>query len=229
METQQFKKPAAFLCFAYILVQGFQWWVFSTIPEDTDSVKNFLNGGHVLNIWRSGLMLASMFGLWYTYAIVCLTIYGNQKVYSILAFICFSIFCFLEICLRSTELFYIQLYLPEQYQNYPDAQSRYFIENIVKVFYQVQSALYFPLGLGWMSGSILIAATSSRSRNNTILKATFSINAIRIFLRVLTVYFGFNILTDKIYSSIYLPVVIITFGLLGIWFLRSYRIDNADR
>lgn len=226
MDTQKFKKSAAFLCFIYILVQSFQWWVYSQFPDESDPVKSFLDGDHVLHIWRSSLMLFSMFGLWYIFAIVCLTIYKTRKICSILAFVCFSIFCFLEICLRSTELFYIQIYLPEQYQNFTDTQSRYFIENVVKVFYQVQSALYFPLGLGWMLGSILIVAASPKSRNSSFLIGAFSINAIRLFLRILTVYFGFNILADKIYFAIYLPLTVITFGLLGIWFLRSYRIDS---
>lgn len=229
MDTQQFKKPAAIVCFIYIMVQSFQWWVYSRLPGESDAVKEFLNGAHILHIWRSSLMLLSMFALWYVYSIVCMITYEKQKVYSILAFICFSVFCFLEICLRSTELFYIQLYLPEQYLGYTDTQSRRLVENIVQNFYQVQSALYFPLGLGWMTGSILIAAGLPRSGNNAILIATFSINAIRIFLRMLTVYAGCAILTDNIYSAIYLPVVVITFGLLGIWLLRSHRTGNAGR
>ena len=172
-------------------------------------------------------MLVSMFGLWYIYTVVCLETAKTQKTYSVLAFVAFSIFCFLEICLRSTELFYVQIHLPAQYQSLSDTGSRLIIENIVKAFYQVQSALYFPLGLGWMLGSLIVALTSPRSHVNYILKATFAINAVRIFVRILTVYVGFDILNDKIYSAIYLPLVVITFGLLGFWFLKSHRVDKA--
>ncbi len=226
MDIKKFRIPAAIVCFSYILVQSFQWWVFSQVPNGADAVKNLLNGGHILNIWRSSLMLFSMFGLWFIYSIICLENYKTQKIYSLLAFISFSIFCFLEICLRSTELFYIQIYLPEHYQTLIDIESKHFTENIVKVFYQVQTALYFPLGLGWMLGSFLIAKTSKRWRENILLKLSFSINAIRIFLRISTVYFGFNILADNIYSAIYLPLVIITFGLLGLWFSKPNIFSN---
>jgi uncharacterized membrane protein len=49
----------------YLAIQGFQEYVYRTLPDDASAA-------HPLHIVRSTLMIASMFGLIFVYAVICL-------------------------------------------------------------------------------------------------------------------------------------------------------------
>jgi hypothetical protein len=221
------KLSAAAACLLYVLVQAFQWWVFSRLPGGHGAVADFLDGRHPLNIYRSSSMLLAMYGLLFIYFVTCFANYRHQAAGTILAFLGFFIFGLLEIVLRSTELFYVQLKLPAEYLSSLDPERQQAIMDAVKAFQEIQHALYFPLGLSQLVGSLILVAIVPTSKVNRVIRFAFLFNALRLFLRMVSTYLGFEILGDKAYSAAYLPMVVLIFGLNAWWLVRSSRADAS--
>jgi len=93
----------------------------------------------------------------------------------------------------------------------------------VKAFEDVQYALYFPLGLSQLIGSLILAAIVPASRLNQVIQFTFLFNALRLFLRTASTYLGFDLLGEAAYSAAYLPMVVLIFGLNAYWLFRTSR------
>lgn len=221
MITRNLKLAAAIVCLVYILVQSFQWWVFARVPDGADPVVNFLNGHHTLNIIRSWSMLLSMFGLFFISFVVSVMAYQYNRPWALLALVNLFIFSLLEIVLRSIELFYVQVQLPEAYLANTDPVHRQHIMDTVSTFLGVQGAVYFPLGLGWMLGSLILALIFPNNRAHFIVKFVFFLNAARLLARMLTNYLGMGLLGNEVYDVIYLPLVCLTFGPLAYWLYRN--------
>jgi hypothetical protein len=70
MIPTKMKFGAGIVCIVYILVQTFQWWVFTKAPEPS-LMEDFLFGSEPISLVRSWLMLFSMFGLLYIFFVIC--------------------------------------------------------------------------------------------------------------------------------------------------------------
>lgn len=223
MITAKMKIGAGVVCILYILVQSFQWWVFAQAPSATPTpVEDFLFNAEPFSILRSWLMLFSMFGLFYIFFVLCLSVYDTRPAASILALVGFFVFFLLEIVLRSIELFYLQLQLPAAYAAATDAVDREQLLSYVAQFQQVQFAVYFPLGLSQTIGSFIIAGVCPTSpRYHYAIKAVMFFNGLRLFLRMLTNYGGIDAFPTYWYDTLYLPMVYITFGVMAWWFFKS--------
>jgi hypothetical protein len=222
MITAKMKVGAGIVCVLYILVQTFQWWVFAQAPSATPTpLEDFLFSAQPLSILRSWLMLLSMFGLFYIFFVLCLSIYETHKAASLLALTGFFVFFLLEIILRSIELFYTQVHLPAEYAATTDPARREAILSHVTQFQQIQRALYFPLGLSQTVGSFIIAGVYPATlRYHYAIKAIMVINGLRLLLRQLTVYGGIPAFPGDLYDTLYLPLVYVTFGVMAWWFFR---------
>jgi hypothetical protein len=217
------KMAAAIIALIYILVQTFQWWVFEKVPEIGNVIIDFQNGGNKLNIYRSWLMLLSMFGLLFLFFTICFEDFTQQKGWRILAFSGFFIFCFLELFIRSIELFFVQGYLVDTYAAANSADREAIIKTVTSI-QQVWWALYFPLGLSQLLGSVILAGLYLKSIEiDRLIKVVFIINSCRLFLRMLDSYLHIDILgiSALLNNELYLPSVIIMFGLKAVWLIKS--------
>lgn len=223
MITVKMKVWAGVICILYILVQTFQWWVFAQAPSATPTpAEDFLFSAQPLSVLRSWLMLFSMFGLFYIFFVLCLSIYETHKASSVLALVGFFVFFLLEIILRSIELFYTQVHLPAEYAGTIDPVHRERLLSYVTQFQQIQRALYFPLGLSQTIGSFILAGVyPTNPRYHYAIKAVMFLNGLRLALRMLTVYGGVNAFPGHWYDTLYLPLVYSTFGVMAWWFFRS--------
>lgn len=221
MITTGIRRIAGFFCIAYMLVQSYQEWVYSNAP--TSTIFNeavFLFEAAPQSILRSWLMLLSMFGLFFIFFSLCFIHSDKNKGWSMLAFSSFSVFCLLEIILRSIELFYTQIQLPHEYLN-ASVEMKATIINYVTHFQKIQGALYFPLGFCWMVGSFILAAVIPRDPvQNYVLRGALYFNGVRLLLRMITNYLGVNLFPSPLYDLLYLPMVYVTFGLIGWWLFR---------
>jgi hypothetical protein len=218
MITAGMRKAAGVVCLWYIGVQTFQWWVFSHAPAP-GGVSEFLFAGEPESLLRSWLMLLSMFGLFYLFFVLCFLDPRQSQGWSILAFSGFSLFFLLEITLRSVELFYTQIQLPRAYLA-ATAEQQASILAFVSQFQGIQTALYFPLGLGWASGSVLLGIVfPGTPRRNYLVKGALYFNGARLLLRMVTVYLGVTLFPSSLYGLLYLPMVYLTFVPIAWWLL----------
>jgi hypothetical protein len=223
MVTPKMKWACLILCLSYILVQTFQWWVFSKAPSDNSPVSFFLFDAEPISVLRSWLMLLSMFGLLYIHFVVSYQNFETHRAACTIAFTSFFTFFLLEVVLRSIELFYIQIQLPNDYLQNPQADKEAIL-SLVSQFRQIQSAMYFPLGISWIVGSLVIGSIfPTKPTFNYLIKIAFWFNGIRLVFRSATVYLGLNLFPDELYGSLYLPMVFIVFGLMAAWFFLSIK------
>jgi hypothetical protein len=211
---------AAGFAIIYILVQGFQEYVFGIIPVPNNSTEELLQGSMLLHIWRSTLLLLSFFLLIYVFLIICLQNFKKNAILSLAAFIGFMIFCFLEIGIRSIELFYTQLQMPTLYLQLKEEALKNSIIDKYMVFQSVQTALYFPLMLSQGIASLIMTISFSiKQKINILIKIAFAINTIRLAGRLLAITFHINWF-DSFSGALYFPFVVIIFGLISVWLIK---------
>ena len=216
--SKQHRIAAAAIAIVYIAIQSFQWFVFGQLPPASGPVQELLQGAAPLNLARAILMLLSFFGLIYLFLVCCAATFRRRPALSILSFLGFFTFCLFEIQLRAVELFYIYLQLPAQYQAATDAASQAWLLRIPGIFAGVQSAVYFPLGLSWLLGSVLLCFALGGGRYDWLARFAFGLNAARLALRMLDVYvLGPHF--DALYSDLYLLLVFVTFVPLAAWLI----------
>jgi len=139
-------------------------------------------------------------------------------------FLAFLLFGFLEIGLRSVELFWTQIDLPAAYVRAPDPA----ILARVATFAAVQHALYVPLGLSVLIGSVLGTwLFASGRRIDRIVQVVFAIHALRSIARMLTVYVGLPLFPAAAYDAAYFPLVIVFYAPVAYWLVR--RDDDGGR
>jgi hypothetical protein len=222
------KRAAFIVCILYICIQSFQWWVFSRLPESGSQAADFLSGHERLNIIRSVCMLLAMFGLLYVFFAVCYAGFSHNKIASLFAFLGYFVFFILEICLRSVELFYIQIQLPNEYLATGDQTVRQNILHTVQTFAGIQHALYFPLMFCTLLSSLIIIATFPRTpRINYIILLVFVLNSLRLIFRIKGSFIVADPVSDFLNGALYLPLVYVFFGLKAFWFLKTHRLQSG--
>jgi hypothetical protein len=221
MNIKILRVAAAIIALIYIAIQTFQWYVFEQFKTPASAAEELQQGNHSLHLVRSSLMLAAMFMLLYVRYVICFLAGIYNRFWANLAFICYFIFFMLEVLLRSTELFYMQLYLPKKALA-ANANELNGIIDKFQTFQTIQSALYFPLILSaTISYAILFFLFwSIKQKVNWIIRSVLAIDLLRSFWRLSADYFNIQWLQGDLYSTIYLPMVIITFGPISIWLLK---------
>ncbi|UBB23738.1 hypothetical protein LAG73_10090 [Pseudoxanthomonas japonensis] len=219
-DTPRHRRIAAVVALIYVTVQSFQWYVFGHLPEAGDPVQQLLQGPHPLNLARATSMLLSFFGLAYLFLVACGIAWRRNPALAVLAFLGFFVFCLLEVQLRAVELFHVYLALPEQYRATTDTAEHARILAAQGSFQSVQYALYFPLGLSWLLGSVLACLALGRDRMHWLALWAFGLNAVRLFLRMIDSYL-IGPKFDALYGILYLPLVYLSFVPLAIWLWRQ--------
>jgi hypothetical protein len=221
MNIKILRVAAAVIALIYIAIQTFQWYVFEQFNMPASAAEELQQGNHPLHLVRSSLMLAAMFLLLYVRYVICFLAGIYNRFWANLAFICYFIFFMLEVLLRSTEMFYAQLYLPKKALAVNANEVDRIIDQF-QTFQTIQSALYFPLILSaTISYAILFFLfLSIKQKVNWIIRSVLAIDLLRSFWRLSSDYFNIKWLQGDLYSTIYLPMVIITFGPISIWLLK---------
>lgn len=219
-DTVRHRRIAAIVALIFVAVQSFQWYVFGQLPEAEGPERQLLQGPHPLNLARAASMLLSFFGLAYLFLVSCGVAWRRNPTLAMLAFLGFFVFCLLEVQLRAVELFHVYLALPAQYQATTDAAEQARILAAQGTFQSVQYALYFPLGLSWVLGSVLICIALGRDRVHWLALWAFGLNAVRLFLRMIDSYL-IGPKFDALYGTLYLPLVYLSFVPLAVWLWRQ--------
>ena len=217
MTSKRFRVAAAVVAIVYIVIQGFQEYVFRTIGEPASPAEALALGAHPLQIARSTAMLAAMFGLIFLYGAICVQRARERPVLAGFTFLAFLLFGFLEIGLRSIELIWTQIDLPAAYARAPDPA----ILARVATFEAVQRALYLPLGLSVLIGSVLGAwLFASGRRLDRIAQVVFVMHALRNAARTLTVYAGIPLFPGPAYDAAYFPLVVAFYAPVAYWLIH---------
>lgn len=211
---------AAVIALAYVAVQAFQWYVFEALPPSATPADALLQGPHPLNLARAVTMLLSFFGLLFLFGVSCALAGRRRPLLATTAFVGFFAFCLLEACLRSVELFHTFIALPAQYQAAGDATAQAAVLAQADAFASIQHALYFPLGLSWLLGSLLLCFALGGQRIDRLAQFAFGLNALRLALRMTDDFVFPPANFDDLYGTLYLPLVVITFVPLALWLLR---------
>jgi hypothetical protein len=223
MVGRRLQIAAAIVALLYIGAQCFQSWVFSRVAEGTTSVEQLLSGAHHLNVYRSSVMLIAIYALFFVYVVISLSYFERNKAASVFASLGFSVFLLLEISLRSVELFYTQIHLPAAYLATQDAGARQAILRSFDSFQQVQHSLYFPLMFSPMISSVILVLMIPAERWNWVVKSVFTINALRVALRISAEYLGWDVLGPRLRDNLYLPLTFVMFGGIAFWFFMKSR------
>lgn len=224
-DSRAHRIAAAIVAIGYIAIQSFQWFVFSQLPATDGPAEALLQGPLPLNLARAVLMLLAFFGLAYLFLVCCVIAFRRRPLAAIAAFLGFFVFCLLEVQLRSVELFFVYLELPERYQAATAVEQARILE-LQATFQSVQHALYFPLGLSWVLGSVALCLGLGGHRLDWLAQLAFGINALRLMLRMLDVYVFGGPHFDQLYGTLYLPLVYLTFVPVAAWLLL--RRDDTD-
>lgn len=192
------------LCF-YLAAQLFQQYVLriGVMSGLSDLESRVAVGQHIHNKLRLFLVLISMFGMVVGYGIMCATFLADRKWSAVLAFIFFFIFCLFEIGYRSVEFFW--------------ALKQTSLD-LLQMFDGVVAAVYFPLLLAHLLGSVFLFHAI---KDSTLLRTAMALNAGRLFLRLMefTPYPELNIFSGPYYFP---PVGVIVI-LEIVWAFRVFR------
>lgn len=217
--TRAHRLVAAAIAVAYIAIQGFQWYVFDVLPETSAAAEALMQGPHPLNIARAVSMLLAFFGLCWMFGVASALAARRRPLLAAAAFVGFFAFCLLEASLRAVELFHVYLVLPSQYQ-VADAAGQAAVLAQAANFASIQHALYFPLGLSWALGSVLLCVALGERRIDRLAQFAFGLNALRLVLRMADDYLFPPVSHDALYGALYLPLVVLTFVPLAVWLAR---------
>lgn len=218
MNFTTIRRSAAFIAIAYILVQSFQWYVFAQFPAAANVQEEMMQGHHPLHITRSWLMLISMFAMLILNMTVCYIASKINLFWSVVAMAGYFTFYLLEISLRSVELFYTQLYLPQQALNAAPGTLQNILDKF-STFGNIQHALYFPL---IFSTTICYFSLFFifRPKVHRIIWLVMLANILRSGWRLGADFLNIGWLQGSLYNTLYLPMVVLLFGLTAIWLLR---------
>lgn len=226
-DSRAHRVAAAVVALAYVAIQTFQWHAFAQMPQVQAPEAQLLQGPLPLNLARAVVMLLAFPGLVYLFLTTCGVVARRAPACGIAAFLAFFVFCLLEIQLRSVELFYVFLHLPAQYEAAATALEQTQALQAKAAFEAVQYALYFPLGLSWLVGSVLVCVGLGGSRIDWLARAAFGLNALRLLLRMGDAYL-LGSRFDALYDALYLPLVVLTFVPVAVWLLKSDRTEATS-
>lgn len=218
------RKAAACIAIVYILIQSFQWYVFEQFPTAANVQEEMMQGHHLLHVTRSWLMLVIMFGLLILNITICYIASRINLFWSAVAMAGYFTFFLLEISLRSVELFYTQIYLPDQVLKADPSILQGIIDKF-STFTSIQHALYFPLIFSiTISYFVLFFLFPVKVKVHRIIKVVMGINILRSLWRLGADFLNLSWLQGNLYNQVYLPLVILLFGLTALWL---FRLKNA--
>lgn len=214
---RRLRLAAAAVALVYIAIQAFQEYVFRATGDGATPAAALALGAHPLQLARSTAMLAAMFGLVFLYTVICLQRVRERPVLAGFMFLAFLLFGCLEIGLRSVELIWTQIELPAAYARTADPA----ILERAATFASVQRALYLPLGLAVLIGSVLGAwLFASGRRIDRIVQVVFVLNALRNATRLITVYIGWPLFPAAAYDAAYFAMVLAFYVPVAYWLIR---------
>ena len=221
MKERPVRLAAAVIALVYIGIQGFQAYVFAQFPAPATPKEELLQGFHSLHITRSWLMLLAMFGLLFLYLVICSLAAKVNRFWARLAFSGIFIFLFLELIIRSIELFYIQQYLPEQALK-SNEQTLPGIIDKMQTFQTIQGSLYFPLIFAALiTYVILFFLFTGGEKVNRLIRFVMAVNILRSIWRLLSDYGNVTWLQGNLYNRIYFAMVVLLFGLTAVWLFKK--------
>jgi hypothetical protein len=228
MNVKQIRIAAAVIAMVYIGIQGFQEYVFAHFPSPASPKEELLQGHHPLHLVRSWLMLLAMFGLLFLYMVICSLAAKVNRFWARFAFLGLFIFLFLEIMLRSIELFYTQQYLPAlMLKNNEQVQAG--IIDKMQTFQTIQMSLYFPLIFSTLIAYVLLFFLfAGGEKVNRIIRLVMAVNILRSLWRLLSDYANISWLQGNLYNRLYFPLVVFLFGLTAFW-LFKVKEDQLDK
>lgn len=218
MNLTTIRKTAAGIAIVYILIQSFQHFVFAQFPVASNVQEEMMQGHHSLHITRSWLMLISMFAMLILNITVCYIASTINRFWAIVAMAGYFTFFMLEVILRSIELFYTQIYLPQQALHADPAALQDVLDKF-STFANIQHALYFPLifstSITYFSLFFIFKPKAHR-----IIRFVMLVNILRSSWRLGSDFLNIRWLQGSLYDTVYLPLVVVVFGLTAIWLLR---------
>ncbi|HEX6432193.1 MAG TPA: hypothetical protein VF008_31090 [Niastella sp.] len=228
MKEKPVRIAAAVIALVYIGIQGFQDYVFAQFPSPSSPREELMQGFHPLHLIRSWLMLFAMFGLLFLYLVICSLAAKMNRFWARLAFSGVFIFLFLEIIIRSIELFYIQQYLPEQALKSNDQALPGIIDKM-QTFQTIQVSLYFPLIFSALIAYvILFFLFAGGEKVNRLIRFVMAVNILRSLWRLLSDYGNISWLQGSLYNRLYFTLVVLLFGSTAVWLLILKEKQNAD-
>ena len=223
MTGRRHRVAAAVAAVVYIGVQAFQAYVYAVLPAAATSAEELVQGAETLHVARSVAMLLAMFGLVFIYTVIALQRIRTRPVQAGFAIACFFLFGLLEIGLRSVELFWTQIQLPAAYASSHDPA----ILDQLATFQSVQAALYFPLQLSTLIGSVVMFVMfAPPPRIHWVIRAAFALNIARIAARMATSYLAIPLLPTAFYEQVYFVLVVLFYAPVAYW-LFALRSDDA--
>lgn len=212
------RKTAAGIAIVYILIQSFQWYVFAQFPAAGSVQEEMMQGNYALHITRSWLMLISMFAMLILNITICYIAAKINLFWSLVAMAGYFTFFVLEAILRSVELFYTQIYLPQQSLNADPAAMQNILDKF-STFANIQHALYFPLIFSTFI-TYLCLFFVFKPKLHRIIRFVMLVNILRSGWRLGSDFLSIQWLQGDLYNTVYLPLVVLIFGLIAIWLLR---------
>lgn len=225
-DSRTHRVAAAVVALAYVAIQTFQWYAFAHLPEVRAPAAQLLQGPVPLNLARAVAMWLAFPGLIYLFLVTCGVVARRAPACGVAALLAFFAFCLIEIQLRSVELFYVFLQLPAQYEAAATALDQARVLQAKAAFEAVQYALYFPLGLSWLVGSVLVCVGLRGARIDWLARAAFGLNALRLLLRMVDAYL-LGSRFDALYDVLYLPLVVLTFVPVAVWLVKRDPAGNT--
>lgn len=205
----------------FVLVQLYQFSLRFILPTEQDPYQQLIQRGFTLNHIRYLLILLSIFGLVISYTVICVIHITRDKYFSIIALLFFMLFCFFEILYRSTEYFLvIKKWIPMIIMN-PNSQIASDYMYRIQLFDASVSALYFPLLLCHLCGSLFLFLTIRKIYNgyNILLKIAMIINITRIIPRLFNYYLESSGLA-QINNYLFFPTISLVFIFQVFYLLR---------
>ena len=227
MKFSTIRNTAACIALAYILIQTWQWYVYAQFSTAANVQEEMMQGHHILHVSRSWLMLIAIFAMTILNIAICYIASYISRFWAWVAFMGYFSFFMLEIILRSVELFYIQLQLPQEALK-ADTASLPSITDKFTLFYSIQHAMYFPLIFSTLISYVtLFFLFPVKPKVFVIIKIVMGANILRSFWRLGADFLGIKWLQGNLYNDLYLPMVVLLFGLTMWWLLRIKEDDLA--
>jgi hypothetical protein len=215
------KRVSIFFLVAYLLAQIFQQYVFLTLPTPSNPVEAIARATTFLDQTRSLLILSSFFGLTVSFTFICRQKMKSAPKPATVALIFLILFCFLEITYRSIELFAVHQTWASQFVNATDEFEKGRLLDKITTFNTIVRAVYFPLLLSQMVGSLfLLATTFAGAQGDKYLRASMAVNSLRLAARLGGGYLGISWL-EPFNNQLYFPSITLVLVLLIIYCFKS--------
>lgn len=209
----------------YVVAQLIQQIVFRLIlPDAPDAAAEFASRLLAPDRVRQMVVLASLFLVPLAYAALASARWTWAPGAAVVGLIFGLLFAALESAYRSIDLFAVGSWAAELVVA-TDPVERDALLGRFDLWEGVVSALYLPLlaahALSSAAFAVAVAGGSpDLDRWDRLLVIAFAANAIRAFLRILQMHAGVGALGPP-NAALYLPVTLLTYGMLSAWLARA--------